>query len=141
VSVLFGWVLQLSSLIVVVLLRIHIPTFLKSMQLLSHLPPMLTHLQAPFSHSNGRKGKWVVCSKIYLAFFKECVPFSTTSMASSNVWFVHFPFFIIGGTLLTTWHGYLVSNAGYGGTFSLSKATWFITTLHHLQGTMKNMIV
>jgi hypothetical protein len=76
-----------------------------------------------------------------LTVLNECVPFSTASMASSNVWFVHFPFFLIGWTLLTTWHGYLVFNVGYGGTFSLSKVTWSITTLHCLQGTLKIMMV
>jgi hypothetical protein len=46
-----------------------------------------------------------------LAFFNECVPFSIASMVSSNVWFVHFPFFLIGGVLLTIWHGHLVCQA------------------------------
>jgi hypothetical protein len=75
------------------------------------------------------------------AFFNQCVPFSIASMASSNVWFVQFPFFLIGGTLLITWHGYLVFNVSYGGTLSLSKAVWFITTLHYLQGTLKILMV
>jgi hypothetical protein len=64
-----------------------------------------------------------------LAFLNECVPFSIASMVASNVWSIHFSFYFASGTLLITWHGYLLFDASYGGTFSLSKAVWFITTL------------
>jgi hypothetical protein len=35
-----------------------------------------------------------------LHFLIEYVPFSTTFMASSNIWFVHFYFYFLGGNLL-----------------------------------------
>jgi hypothetical protein len=67
-----------------------------------------------------------------LTFLNECVPLSITSMASSNDWSVHFPFFLFGGTLLTIWHGYLVHDASCGATFSWFKVVWSIITLRHL---------
>jgi hypothetical protein len=82
----------------------------------------------------------MVCSNIYLPFSMNVPPFQQPPWLLPMFGF-HFPFVLIGGTLLTTWHGCLVSNAGYGGTFSLSKAVWSITTLHHLQSMLKIMMV
>ncbi len=81
--------------------RIHGIIIISSSCVNTIVSPIFPLLVLPFKWSKRELGGMF---QDLFAFFNECVPFSIASMASSNVWFVQFPFFLIGGTLLITWH-------------------------------------
>jgi hypothetical protein len=117
--------------------RIHVIIVTSSSLVKTFVGPILLLLVFPF--------KWMEkeLSGMFqnlLAFFNECVPLSIASMVVSNVWSIHFPLYFVSGALLTIWHGCLLSNASYGGIFSLSKVAWSITTFCRLWGTLNIMM-
>jgi hypothetical protein len=69
-------------------------------------------------------------------FFNEIVPFSTASMASSNVSLVHLPLVIRGLHLLIFFCFLIDFCPKNGGTFSLSWLSSFYNPLFFLRGTL-----
>jgi hypothetical protein len=54
-----------------------------------------------------------------LSLFRECVPFSTTSITASNASFVHMPLLVFGGTRFSYGVGFLFCGSGARGIFFL----------------------
>ncbi len=118
--------------------RIHVTIVTLSSLVKTFVGPILLLLVFPFKWS---KRELSGMFQDLFTFLNECLPLSIASMVATNVWSIHFPLNFVSGTLLITWHGCLLFDVSYGGTFSLSKAAWSITTLHQLWGTLNIMMV
>ncbi len=79
--------------------RTHVTIVTTSSYVNTHVGPIFLLLVFPFKWS---KRELSGMFQNLLNFFNEFVPLSIASMASSNDRSIHFPLFIIGGTLLTT---------------------------------------
>jgi hypothetical protein len=117
--------------------RIHVTIVTSSSSVKTLTGPILLLLVFPFKWSERELNGMF---QDLLAFLNECVPFNCPHGCFQCLIYPFTSLFCYG-TLLTIWHGCLLFDASYGGTFSLSKVAWSITTLHCLWSTLNIMMV
>ncbi len=76
-----------------------------------------------------------------LAFLKEHLPLSTSSITTSNCSFIHMPFLLVVGIQFIYGGFFLIYDSWIRGRISLSITCWSSMPLPHLRSTFKFMIV